>query len=141
MNYQRYFALLIVAILSTPAQAECFRLNRNSCWDITNRSLSDIVISCRDDHTDLFGERVIYSGATVEQQFPEGYNEGRGAFGADFPIRCKIEFEDGAIMPIRFLMVGSGDRVEIRVDEQGADVTVRSYWTRGLGRSYSFKRK
>ena len=126
--------------ISTSALAECFRLNRNSCWDINNRGLSDIEISCRDDHADLFGVRLIYSGGTMEHQFPDRLNNGRGSFGPDFLIRCKIKFKNNTVLPIKFFMLDSGDRVEIRIDERAVNVMVRSYWTRGFGRNYSFKR-
>lgn len=137
----KFFLIIAsVGVLTPSALAECFRLSRSSCWDLVNQTFDDIVISCRDDHADLFGERLVYSGATIEQQFPDSFNDGRGAFGPDYPIRCNVKFADNSSMQFRFATLGSGDRIEIRVQEDGAKVTVRSFWTRGLAKTFSFRR-
>lgn len=120
--------ILFCLYLPFTARADCSRLNLSSCWDLLNRSLREIKLSCHDETTDLFGVQKLPVGATYEQQFPPDLNYGRGAFGPDVQITCKVT----RFKTVRFALLGSGDRVGIAVESQRVLVVVRSYWMRGV---------
>lgn len=136
----RKIILLFLFSISSISRADCSRLNLSSCWDLLNRSLLEIKLSCHDETSDLFGIQKLPVGSSYEQQFPPDLNYGRGAFGPDVQITCKVkDAKSSRFKNIRFALIGSGDRVVIAVDSQKVTILVRSYWMRGVFKKQSFQ--
>lgn len=103
----------------------CRTLDESSCWHGVNDTDKKISIKCNESEF----KTELDAGKLYSYQYCSGWADGMGYPAPATFFMCEVSMkEPSKFVAVSFSTIGYGDRVGIRVTNQGVSVTLKEYW-------------